>query len=68
MGKHPKTLTIGQIITVATKRPTAMTESRITHGEVLAVEFERMYLKRLCDAKPEDVINHAFSKILEHVL
>lgn len=62
MRKHTKTLTIGKTIAIATENFTNMTEATIKHGEVLSVAVKKMYRKRPCDDKAEDVVNRALPK------
>lgn len=67
MGKHSNNLTIGKTIAVVTEHPTAMKEAPITYGEIPSEAIEKMYRKRLCDPKVEDVINLALAMNLEQV-
>lgn len=66
-GKHPKTLTEGLTISTAAEHLTAMMEAPITHGEVLGVAVEKLYQKRPCEAKSENVVNCALVKNREQV-
>lgn len=62
LGKHPKTIAIGQTFSVAAEHPTSIMESPITHVELLCVAVEKLYRKRPCDARDEEVINQSLAK------
>lgn len=67
MGNTAKTPTIGRTISGRMDHPTDMNGEPITYGEVLGVAVEKMYWKRPCDAKAEDVINRALEKNRKNV-
>lgn len=67
VGKHRKTLTVGRTVAVAAEHPTLIMESPITHGEVLGVAVEKLYPKRPCDVKADEVINRYLAKNREEV-
>lgn len=61
IGQNQTTLNVVQTVTVAVERRISSVERPITHGEVLRIAVEKLYLKRPSVAKAEEVINASLS-------
>lgn len=51
-----------QAVAVVAEHPNSILESPRMHNEVLGVTVQKLYPKRPCDAKAEEVINRSLAK------